>query len=463
MVEVTFSLPETFELPKFYTTEDPEKIALALELGATAVEQLYKKAESTIREETHGQIVASVEAEFVPRLEKLKREKTSMEETIVRLKDQISALEIANTSWSTQLTTRAEQMMASTLEAKNQEIEGLKNMLRMVQDLGSKVERLGESFYKNSGNSSLKGRSGEVQVEEILKLSLDSEVYPVNKEAYSADHHLVRGKGKYKYLVDSKNYTRMLNQGEIDKLHRDLRVNADAVGALLISLNSGITGHSRAGDIDIEFNEHGKPIVYIGNLMRREEISVLFASLRPFFEAVERMADSRAQGPAHTAEHERLQQRATLVGSLVRSHLETMLKMKNMFVNNKKKMDSMYAEQYANVMQLEGQIRNLLAVALGDEEQTSRALQDSEMPLPSFLFRKTARTELVDKENKFVEWMERSFEFGEGGEVELKLFLERAVADGFTEKETRAMREKLFTEEAWAKQGRKLRGLALKV
>jgi hypothetical protein len=69
----------------------------------------------------------------------------------------------------------------------------------------------------------------------------------------------------------------------------------------------------------------------------------------------------------------------------------------------------------------------------------------------------------VDKENKFVEWMERSFEFGEGGEVELKLFLERAVADGFTEKETRAMREKLFTEEAWAKQGRKLRGLALKV
>ena len=297
----------------------------------------------------------------------------------------------------------------------------------------------------------------------MLKLSLDCEVYAVNKEAYSGDHHLIRGKGKYKYLVDSKNYTRMLNQGEVDKLHRDLRVNADAVGAILISLNSGITGHSRAGDIDIEFNEHSKPIVYIGNLLRRDEIPVLFASLRPFFEVVEHLVELRKENSSNYNETtEKLQQQMSLVSNLVRTHLQSLLNMKNVFINHKKKMDSMYTEQLSLILQQEGTVKNLLAIALGDNDQVKHAIQDNEMPLPSNIFKKTARTELSDAENKFVEWMEKSFIFEEAKELDLKTFLEKAIDDGFSEKEFRSMREKLFTESSWAKGGRKVTGFTLR-
>ena len=82
------------------------------------------------------------------------------------------------------------------------------------------------------------------------------------------------------------------------------------------------------------------------------------------------------------------------------------------------------------------------------------------MPLPSSVFRKTKRTDLTDKEAKFVEWMERTFTFAEEREIDLKVFLEKAAAEGFADKEARGMREKLFTDEAWPKQGRKLRGLS---
>ena len=99
---------------------------------------------------------------------------------------------------------------------------------------------------------------------------------------------------------------------------------------------------------------------------------------------------------------------------------------------------------------------------MGDSEQLKHAVQDTEMPLPSHIFSKTARTELSDQENKFVEWMEAHFEFQEGKDIDLKVFLEQALKDGWKEKEIRGMREKLFAESAWAKGGKKLYGFTLR-
>lgn len=463
-MEVTFQLPSDFQLPDFYNKETPERIALALRLGAESVDYMVKNATDIIREETHEQTAKQLEGKYLVLFDKEKRERKKLEDLLEQSKEQLVALERANASWQKDLRERAESMMAPVLKAKDKEIEDLKEMLRMIQDLGLKFDKMSDSYTKTSNNSYLKGRAGETQVEELLKLSLDCEMYPVHKEAYAGDYHMVRGKGKYKYLIDSKDYSRMVNQQEIEKLHRDLRINADVVGAMMISLNSGITGHSRSGDIDIEFNELGKPIVYIGNLKRRDEIPILFASLRPFFEVVEQsiQAQSKSANPASEEAH-RLQQQMGLVSNLIRNHLQAMLSMKNMFINHKRKTDAMYNEQLALVHQQEGTVKNLLAVALGDSEQVRNAEQDQEMPLPSSIFSKTTRTELSESENKFVAWMEKTFVFEDGKEMELKVFLEKALQDGFKEKEFRAMREKLFTETAWAKGGKKVNGFALRV
>lgn len=463
-MEVTFHLPSGYELPDFYNQQSPEQIALALRLGAESVEYMVKNATDILREESNEQTAKKLEDKYLIVFERQKNERKKLEDSLESAKEQISNLERANATWQKDLRQRAESMMEPVLRAKDKEIDDLKEMLRMIQDLGLKFDKMNDSYTKTQNNSYLKGRAGEVQVEELLKMSLDCEVYPVHKEAYAGDYHMIRGKGKYKYLIDSKDYSRMVNQQEIEKLHRDLRINADVVGAIMISLNSGITGHSRSGDIDIEFNEIGKPIVYIGNLKRRDEIPVLFASLRPFFEVVEQVA---LQKSTHTlTETEvalKLQQQMALVSNLIRSHLQAMLNMKNVFVNHKKKTDAMYNEQLSLLLQQEGSVKNLLAIALGDSEQLHHAVQDSEMPLPSSIFSKTARTELSDQENKFVKWMETHFEFQDGKELDLKVFMEQALKDGWKEKEFRGMREKLFTETAWAKGGKKIYGLCVKI
>lgn len=462
-MEVTFHLPPGYELSDFYNTHTPEQIALALRLGAESVEYMEKHATDILREETHEQTSKKLEDKYILLFEKQKAERKKLEESLEQSKEQLLTLEKANATWQKDLRQRAESMMEPVLRAKDKEIEDLKEMLRMIQDLGLKFDKMNDSYTKTQNNSYLKGRAGEVQVEELLKMSLDCEVYPVHKEAYAGDYHMIRGKGKYKYLIDSKDYSRMVNQQEIEKLHRDLRINADVVGAIMISLNSGITGHSRSGDIDIEFNELGKPIVYIGNLKRRDEIPVLFASLRPFFEVVEQVALEKTNVPKSESEVTvKLEQQIALVSNLIRSHLQSMLTMKNVFVNHKKKTDAMYNEQYSLLLQQEGNVKNLLAIALGDSEQLKHAVQDTEMPLPSNIFSKTARTELSDQENKFVEWMETQFEFQEGKDLDLKVFLEQALKEGWKEKEVRGMREKLFIESAWAKGGKKLYGFTLR-
>lgn len=462
-MEVTFHLPTDFQLPDFYSKEAPDQIALALRLGAESVEYMVKNATSIIREETHEQTARQLEGKYVVLFEKEKRERRKLEESLEQAKEQLVAVERANASWQKDIRERAESMMAPVLKAKDKEIDDLKEMLRMIQDLGLKFDRMSDTYTKTSNNSYLKGRAGETQVEELLKLSLDCEIYPVHKEAYAGDYHMIRGKGKYKYLIDSKDYSRMVNQQEIEKMHRDLRINADVVGAIMISLNSGISGHSRSGDIDIEFNELGKPIVYIGNLKRRDEIPILFASLRPFFEVVEQSVERKHALVTPTSEEaDRLQQQIGLVSTLIRSHLQAMLNMKNIFVNHKRKTDAMYNEQLALLLQQEGTVKNILAIALGDSDQLRHAEQDVEMPLPSSIFRKTARTELTEQENKFIEWMEKTYVFQEGKELELKAFLDEATKNGIKEKEFRSMREKLFTESAWAKGGKKVYGICLK-
>lgn len=462
-MEVTFHLPSGFDLPDFYNKETPERIALALRLGAESVDYMVKNATDIIREETHEQTAKQLEGKYVVLFEKEKKERRKLEDALEQSKEQLAALEKANATWQKDLRERAESMMAPVLIAKDKEIEDLKEMLRMIQDLGLKFDKMSDTYTKTSNNSYLKGRAGETQVEELLKLSLDCEIYPVHKEAYAGDYHMIRGKGKYKYLIDSKDYSRMVNQQEIEKLHRDLRINADVVGAIMISLNSGISGHSRSGDIDIEFNEIGKPIIYIGNLKRRDEIPILFASLRPFFEVVEQSVQIQSKSESSTSEEaHRLQQQMALVSNLIRNHLQAMLNMKNVFVNHKRKTDAMYNEQLALLLQQEGTVKNILAIALGNTDQVRNAEQDREMPLPSSIFKKAARTDLNESETRFVEWMERVFAFEDGKEVEIKVFLEKAIADGFTEKETRAMREKLFMDDAWAKQGRKIKGLRIK-
>ena len=58
--------------------------------------------------------------------------------------------------------------------------------------------------------------------------------------------------------------------------------------------------------------------------------------------------------------------------------------------------------------------------------------------------------------------MEKTYVFQEGKELELKAFLDEALQGGFKEKEFRAMREKLFTDTAWAKGGKKIYGITLR-
>jgi hypothetical protein len=197
--------------------------------------------------------------------------------------------------------------------------------------------------------------------------------------------------------------------------------------------------------------------------MSHDDIHILLASLRPLFEVVEYMTEIRKENASNFGETTvMLQQQMALVSTMIRNHYHSLLEFKNMFINHKKKIDAIFIEQQAHLNQQEAYVKGLLKVALGDTDQVKHAIQDSETPLPSSIFKKTSRTELNEKETKFVEWMEKNYVFEDGTETDLKSFMEKAKEEGFKEKEFRSMRESLFTETSWAKQGRKLIGFALR-
>lgn len=451
---VTVTIPTEFSIPEFYMNASAERIALALTLGAEAVSYIERSALDSVRDETHEEAVKEATKDFERSSQALTLKLKKAEEAARASTLRIEAMEADAASLRSQIQRDVTASFEAILKAKDQQLANAQDTLDKAMDsVGRKVESLQNSMTKTFASSKEKGSLGEAIMESLLKKAYDCNVLVISKEQQTADIRVSRGQADY--LWEVKNYTRMVTTDEIEKLRRDLRLHPDVRGGVLVSLRQGIVGKSRGGDIDVEFLEDGRFILFISHFMAQDDPVFYLQTIRPFFDTIEAMAKPIKED---TEAIRALEMKATLMTNLLRSHATSVTKHKNALVGHKKRTDTMFAEFQGYVLEAEAQLQTILRVAMGGDETSATLQEEAATILPS-LFNKGCLADYAeDRVREFIKWLLAHTILQEGSQIEVKDIVEKGKPE-FSEKFIRSMREEIFQESAWPKGGRFIAGL----
>ena len=470
MKSITVNVPKDFVVPALYSDGTPEHVALGLRLGAEALSFIQKRGADTMRQETHAEAVRQATEDFTEQLKeteqaaltattKLRQEKTRAEEAMRAAQLRIEAMEGSAASLRAQLQKEIRESVHELLVSKDEQILRLQQTLdKSMEGVGKRVESLQQSITKTFASSKEKGSLGEALMEGYLKRAYDCDVQVVSKGSETADIRVTRSTGA-SYFWEVKNYTRMVSTEEVNKFRRDLRLHPDVLGGVLVSLRQGIVGKSRGGDIDLEFLEDGRFILYISHFMGQDDPVFYLQTVRPFFDTIETMAKPvKEEAEAIRA----LEMKAALMTNLLRSHALGITKHKNSLVGHKKRTDAMFAEFSSYVLEAEAQLHTVLRVAMGGDSDTTEVLNDTETHLSCIVFAKERLSDFVDdKTREYIKWLLTVVEPREGTQIEIKDILELSRKKGYAEKWVRGLREDVFQETAWVKGSRFILGLRL--
>jgi hypothetical protein len=468
--KIVIFVPMDFEVPEIYRDGQPAEVAMALKLGAESVDIIQKRAIDVVRQETHAEVVkqatadiehilADTRASTEAALAKSRQEKLRAEEALRAATMRVEAMESSAAAQRAQIQKEVRESVHELLQAKDEQIQRLQQtMEKTVDGMGRRVESLQQSITKTFASSKEKGTLGEAIMERFMKLAYDCDIHVVSKGSETADIRMTRPGGAYFWEI--KNYTRMVSTEEVNKFRRDLRLHPDVRGGVLVSLRQGIVGKSRGGDIDVEFLEDGRFILFMSNFMSQEDPVFYLQTLRPFFETIEAMAKPMKE---EVEAIRTLEMKASLMTNLLRAHALSITKHKNALVGHRKRTDAMFAEFSSYILETEAQLQTVLRVAMGGDTETETVLAETETYLSSVVFVKERLSDCADdRVREFVKWLLTVVEVREGTQIEIKDILEKARKEGYSEKFVRGLREELFQETAWVKGSRFVMGMRLR-
>lgn len=460
--EVTLTLPLNYQIPELFLSSEPEVIATALTLGAEACRVLTQEAYAKVRNETHEEIIAEVKKTTDQEINRFRREREEVEVVLQQATKRIRRLEQDTQEHEQRIRQEERRNREEIAKEKDARIQALEGQLKdSSKQLQTEFQQLREQMIRNTAGSTNKGKDGEAQVEELLKLAFGSapsfDLNPVAKEGHKGD--FIMDFAKAKFLWEVKNYSRMVNKDEVEKLHRDMRENSEVVMGIMVSLQTGIVGHTKAGDIDIEFigGNKGRCIVYISNLHQRPDKVFYLQSLRPLLEIIAQTAATATEITSEGSELEAFKSQAILIRNLLATHLAQTQRHYNSLSQHKKRSEQMFAELQSHVRESEGQVKEMIRVVIGSVDETlqSNVLEN----LSERTFKKISALQMNEKERAFVQWLLSQAEQDEYGQIQIKDVVDRAKEGGFSEKEVRAYRETLFQDLAWQKGGKSIVGL----
>ena len=444
------SIPLKCTIPTFYEEAGQQDIALALQLGAEAVIHLKGSAMETIRNETHAESVKHYEGEVAAVKREAVKEKEKVEELLRRANQALQNQEQTLQEYRERCQKEARASMLELVAMKDKQIYELREELaRSMDSMGRKFDTLHNSLVKTLSSSKEKGELGEGIMEDLIKKAYDCDVSIISRGRETADIRMTRAEGAYFWEV--KNYTRMVSKEEVEKFKRDLRLHPDVRGGMLVSLNQGIVGKTRAGDIDLEFLEDGRFILYLSHLLKKDDVIFYLQTLRPFLECMEQKT--------HVVEESDGRQKCALILTLLRSHEQGIVKHKNSITGHKARIAAMFTEFQAYLSESESQVRTLLRAAMGSEDEMEGLVADTSATLPLQIFSKDTLAAYPEKERGFVKWLLETCKVNEDGEVQILELIVKGKGAGFSEKFVRGARE-CFQEGAWKKGAQVLRGLS---
>ncbi|NDF96152.1 MAG: hypothetical protein EB107_10025 [Proteobacteria bacterium] len=146
-----------------------------------------------------------------------------------------------------------------------------------------------------------------------------------------------------------KNYDRNVDGKEVTKFLRDMEAAKDCPVGIMISLATGITGHMKAGKVDLEMLHDGRMCLYINSLLSHEDPVSLLQSMKPFLEVylkslTAKPTDSHKEETRAERQMEMFDQQRKSVLKVMQTHEEQMRKMKNVLMNAKKKHEQSWVE-----------------------------------------------------------------------------------------------------------------------
>ncbi len=345
----------------------------------------------------------------------------------------------------------AREALAELLASKVDENQHLREEIQRQRDgLASQVAALSNSLTKTTNNSKKKGDVGEAILEDLLKKAFDCTIEVVAKQGHEADLMMVRPKGSY--LWEVKNYSYTVPKVELTKFYKDLEAKPDLKGGVFVSLYSPITGHARGGDIDLEFLEDGRFVLFLSRFMEREDPVFSLQTLRPLLEVIEtRMPEG---GGAD------MEGRATMLKSILEAHEESLRTHYNVIQTHKRRSEVMFQEFEALVLRHDTNTKAMIRVLLGGAAVQDEIQNEATMELASAVFVPSSVGVIqVEKNRLFVKWLLGEAVAEEGAEIKIQELVSRAKTAGFSEHFVRGVKESLFTADAWPKSSKAIRGL----
>jgi hypothetical protein len=459
--EIVLRVPLQFVLPDFYEKANQEKTSLALRMGALAVQTLFSSIAEEVREECNSDLVTQLEKKHLKKQEVLEKDKRLLEETMNHLQARLGTDEQLKGDWQRQIREESRSLYKELLAEKDKQITQLAQfrdqLTGEMRTLQEKMQQVTAAAARQLGSQE-KGKAGEVSMEEIIKKAYgsasDFELTMKGREAQSGDYHMEYNKSRF--LWEVKNYTRMVNKDEVEKLHRDMRANPDAKLGIMVSLHSGVTGHTKSGDIDLEYLEDGRSILYLSNLYKREDPVFYLQTLRPYFDSMEQKKEVKES--LDSEEIVKLKSRANVVQHLLRSHTQTLQGLHNSIVQQKRRSDTVYAEQIAFIQQANGECKNTLKNLVSDDMAESPL----ETSLNPTIYKIQNLVEMSEPQQKFVKWIQENCEEDLSHEMEAKLFQEKFKHLFKSERELKGARD-ILQESVWKSGGKKVKGLRIKI
>jgi hypothetical protein len=328
------------------------------------------------------------------------------------------------------------------------------------------IQSFKEQMIRSTTGSSNKGKMGETSFSDLLLRAFGSvennesfDIENVGTEGHQGDIHM-NWLG-HKILWEVKNYTRSIVQKEVNKFLNDMELNADVSLGVMISLHTGIAGHTRAGGIDIEELRDGRICVYITNFSRSDDTLLILQSLRPFLQAFlkRRSLEGVSDDTAARLKLDRFEQQRTILLKLVNRHKESMNKFRTTILNAKKKQEQIWIDITVETRQMDHDIK-LIVETLLDVDSTE---DKEELEIPIYLFRHTDWSCYNEKEQKFIRDTMGMFECGEDYTAPTK-DVKKAYKDkfGYSDDVLNSFRSAVFSESAWEKGKKDVKGLRLR-
>ncbi len=482
---IKLTVPAKFGLPSVYTESDPSQLAQVLRLGAYGYQIMKQEGLRLTNEQLSVKVALQTQEKYQKEIDALEECIEKQRESMKTLKERLEDEHTHRLSQETRIREEERRNREEILSEKERRIQALQDQLKSLEGsmrdssraIAEQFSSFKEQILKSSTGSKKKGDQGEAVFESILERVFGTvsvgesfDLENVGREGHQGDIRM-NWKG-HRVMIEVKNYDRNVDGKEVTKFFRDMEEAKDCQIGLMISMNTGITGHCKSGKVDIELLRDGRLVVFLSQFMQHEDPVLFLTSLKPFFEVflktasaakplVEEMVEeTRAQRQLERFE----QQRATIL-KVIQVHEEQTRKMKNTLMNAKKKHEQSWIDIMAEMRECEHRVKLLLeticeASIEADDPLEAEVLETS---IPGYVFRYTDMSMYSERERKFVMDLLDHFEFGEDYKSTTIAVKDVLTPLKYTDDAISSLRERVFQDDVWAKGKKEVKYIRVKL